>query len=112
MKREYLELGQTPANEPASQVGEPNYRVNAQRECRAFIQAIRNYLGPEPDGAELAVKSFPHDFGHYLEVVCYYDPQDDAAVNYAFRCEAKAPLTWADGSVRPPVREEGRRRER
>jgi len=42
-------------------------------ECQRFIALLRKQFGPEPDGARLAVKSFPHDFGDYLEVVCCFD---------------------------------------
>ena len=102
MKQEYIELGSAPYNEDCAQVGTPNYAVNARRECQHYITAIRNYLGMEPDGAHLAVKSFPHDYGTYYETVCYYDPEDQAAVEYAFRCEGQGPATWEDGSVKAP----------
>jgi hypothetical protein len=101
---EYIELGQAPAEEECAQVGEPNYSVNARRECRSYIQAIRNYLGIEPDGAALAIKSFGHEFGQYMEVIVKYDPENEAAAEYAFKCEGKAPATWAEGSVAPPPR--------
>lgn len=104
---DYLELGQAPANEECAQIGDPNYRTNAIRECRAYIQAIRNYMGMEPDGAYLTYKSFPHDFGLFYEVVVRYDPENEAAVTYAFKRESKAPLTWEEGSVAPPARERG-----
>src|SRR5258708_26025810 len=97
--REYLELGQAPYNEMPAQVGAPHYRTNAIRECQTFIQAIRNYLGPEPEGALLSYKGFPHDFGTYYEVICYYDPALPQSVNYAFRCERESPATWKDGGV-------------
>jgi hypothetical protein len=100
--KEYLDLGQCPYEETPAQVGEPNYRTNAIRQCQAYIQAIRNYLGNEPDGAQLLYRNFPHDFGSYFEVVCYYDPANADAVNYARRCEKEAPATWQDGGVRPP----------
>ena len=59
-----------------------------------FIELIRETLGPEPAGAELAIKSFPHDFGTYYEVVIWFEPDDAAAVAYAVRCEDDAPRTW------------------
>jgi hypothetical protein len=107
---EYIELGQAPAGEECAQVGEPNYAVNARRECRSYIQAIRNYLGLEPDGAALAIKSFGHDFGQYMEVVVKYDPENQAATEYAMMCEANAPMTWEEGSMKPPPLEKSVRR--
>lgn len=93
--REYLEIGSAPADEPCAQVGDPDYGIKATDECRRFIELIRATLGPEPHGARLTIKSFPHDFGSYLEVVCKFDPTIESAVAYAFRCEAEAPTRWA-----------------
>jgi hypothetical protein len=50
-----------------------DYMPRARAECQRFIALLRRKCGPEPEGARLAVKSFLHDFGDYLEVVCYFD---------------------------------------
>jgi hypothetical protein len=92
--RDYLTIGSAPCDEDCAQVGQPNYIWQARKECQQFIQLIRKTLGPEPEGARLAVKSFPHEFGDYLEVVCHFDTDVPAAVDYAFRCEAETPATW------------------
>jgi hypothetical protein len=92
--RDYITVGASPCEESCAQVGQPGYAQQAREECRRFIQLIREKLGPEPEGARLAHKSFPHDFGDYLEVVCYFDPAVEAAVDYAHRCESDAPATW------------------
>lgn len=92
--REYIEIGPSPAEESCAQVGEDGYIVNALSECRRFIDLIRRKLGPEPEGASLEVKKFPHDFGYYVEVVCYFDESKPASVDYAFRVEANAPAKW------------------
>ncbi|MDZ4858053.1 MAG: hypothetical protein SGI88_03650 [Candidatus Hydrogenedentes bacterium] len=110
MTRAYLELGASPSDEKCAQVGDANYRENAVKECQAYIQAIRNVCGPEPEGARLSYRSFPHDFGPYYEAVCYYDEDNQAAVDYAFMCDEKAPPTWEDGKVAAPVLESGRQR--
>jgi hypothetical protein len=89
-----ITLGPTPCDEPCVQVGEPDYRAKARAECRRFIRLLRQTFGPEPEGARLAVQWFPHDFGTYGEVVCYYTPDRPASVDYAFRCEAETPATW------------------
>ena len=46
----------------------------------------------------LAVKSFLHDFGDYLEVVCYFDENLPDSVEYALHCEDNLPATWDDES--------------
>jgi hypothetical protein len=94
--RDYFSIGQTPSQEDCAQVGEPDYRRKALAECQRFIELIRATLGPEPEGAELAIKSFPHDFGTYYEVVIWFEPDDDAAVAYAVRCEDDAPRSWTN----------------
>jgi hypothetical protein len=92
--RDYFSLGQTPSAEDCAQVGQPDYRRKALAECQRFIDLIRETLGPEPKGAELAIKSFPHDFGTYYEVVIWFERDDAEAIAYAVRCEDDAPRTW------------------
>jgi hypothetical protein len=96
--------------EGCAQVGDDDYRDVAMRECRAYIEAIRKKLGPEPEGATLRVKSFPHDHGTYYEAVCIYDPNESQAVEYAFRCEAEAPSTWDEVGIEPPQSGRGKGR--
>lgn len=91
---DFMNIGATPAEEECAQVGTPGYYERALKECRVFINQIRRVVGPEPDGARLGTKVFDHDFGSYREVVCYYDDNNEEAVNYAFQCEGSGPLTW------------------
>ena len=94
MARDYISIGPTPAAEDCQQVGPTYDHTAARAECRRFLELIRETVGPEPIGARLAVKSNPHDFGSYLEVVCYYDDENETATKYAFRCETDAPEHW------------------
>ncbi len=98
--RDYISIGSTPCEEDCARVGSPDYHERSRDECRRFIELIRQKLGQEPDGARLAVKSFPHDFGTYHEVVCHYDDAYPESQRYAFRCESEAPTTWTDGRPR------------
>jgi hypothetical protein len=106
--REYVEIGQAPCMEDCAQVGSSGYMERAMAECQAYIKAIRRVLGEEPNGARLSVKSFQHDFGSYLEVVCYYDESEPASVDYAFMCERKAPQTWEEAGMEVPGLRKGR----
>jgi hypothetical protein len=92
--REYLEIGTSPTEEDCVQVGSDNYRNRARAEAFRFIELLRKTFGYEPDGAELTVKWFDHDFGPYCEVVCYYDTDLPESIDYAFRCESEAPEYW------------------
>ena len=96
--RDYYPIGATPSEEDCAQVGQPGYRQKALAECERYIALIRTALGPEPPGAELAIKSFPHDFGMYYEVVVWFERDDAEAIAYAVRCDDDAPRTW-DGEV-------------
>src|SRR3990167_9964707 len=98
---DYINIGSSPCNEDCIQVGDPEYYPKAIQECKRFLDLIREKLGPEPPGARLKVKSFPHDFGTYHEVVCYFLKDNEEAFEYAMRCESDAPQTWNDNQVKP-----------
>lgn len=90
----YITIGSSPCDEPCAQVGSENYHENARKEGKAFINQLRRQFGPEPASASLRIKGFPHDFGTYHEVVCYYDSSDDVGADYAFRLESEMPAEW------------------
>ena len=95
--QEYVDLGATtPPEESCAQIGsrEYDYLDRARREARAYIGQLRRMFGEEPDGARLSIKSHLHDFGNYLTVVCFFNSDNPAAVDYAFRCEAEGPQEW------------------
>ena len=99
MPRDYIDIGPCPPDEECEQVG-PNYdSVKARRQMDAYIRQLRRELGPEPEGARLAIKSHPHDFGSYSDVVCYYDTDNEAAAEYAFKCEGEGPANWDDKAL-------------
>lgn len=94
--RDYLNIGCNPAEEPCVNVGEDNYMSRARAECRRFAELIQKKFGPPPGTAAIIIKSFPHDFGSYLEVCISYDDDDIEGVEYAYAVEAHAPQTWSD----------------
>ena len=94
MSRDYLTLGPTPCDEDCAQVGSENYYSRAREECRRYLDLLRKLFGQEPKGAQLAIKSFPHDFGSYHEVVIWYDDQFPESIEYAFQMEGNLPETW------------------
>src|SRR5580704_7610758 len=94
---DHLNIGPVPWAEECAQVGSEDYPQRARRECAAFIHQIRRVVGPEPAGASLVIKSFPHDFGSYLEVCYRYSDENETAQDYAFNCEGhKALEQWDD----------------
>ena len=95
--REILELGfTTPSGEQCAQVGSINYGQNARKEGRALINLIKREFGEPPTGVSLELKSNPHDFGTYLDVVIRYDGDSEEHESYALRVEADCPEYWDD----------------
>ena len=94
--RDRIEIGPTPAEEACAQVGSDRYSRVWRAECRAFINQLRRVIGEEPDGASLIITSNAHDFGTYHDVACSYEEDNEAAVQYALRCESEAPGEWDD----------------
>ena len=83
---DHLYIGAVPAEEDCAQVGAADYATRARAECRRFIaQILRHY--PEPENGWLQVKSCPHDFGTYYEVIACYDTSDEEATRWAFDVE-------------------------
>ncbi len=56
-----------------------------------------------PPKARLLVEWSDHDFGRYAEVVVAFDGNDREAAEYAARCDAQAPTTWAAAGMTAPV---------
>jgi hypothetical protein len=102
--KDYLAIGSSPAEEECVQVGEEGYALRARAECRRYIEALRSKLGPEPEGARLALKGSEHDYGTYYEVVCWFDAEREEAVRYAYDCEGDGPATWEDVEPLPSTR--------
>ena len=86
---DYLCLGPVPAFENCQQVGTDSYDYDRDTADLKRYKAILQERWPE---AHFAVKSFPHDFGTYREVVVYYDTEDPNPI--ALEVEANLPTTW------------------
>jgi len=93
---DYINIGSSPCDEHCVQVGAADYHDKARAECIAFKHQIIRACGEPPEGARLAVKSFPHDFGSYLEVVVYFEEDNRKAIDYAFNLESNSPANWDD----------------
>lgn len=87
-----LEISSGPYDEEVAQVGSPDYDKRSRAETKAFIAQLRRVFGQEPEGARLKVKSSPHDFGSYREVVC--DFSNSAGSKYCYEIEGNTPAEW------------------
>jgi len=106
---EWLYIGAAPPEESCAQVGSDGYMARARRECQAYINLLRRVVGPEPEGAQLRIRSDQHDLGTYLSVACYYDPAIEATIDYAFRCEGHGPQEWDEEARRELRNRKGER---
>lgn len=88
-----VHLGPAPGDETGGGLGT----------CRAYLLAVRLVVGDEPAGASLRVVRTPADREHPFEVACEFDPANEAAAEYARRCERNAPSTWAAAGLTRPV---------
>lgn len=98
---ETIEIGSAPCEEQCAQVKAFDYPQRGRAECRAYINQIRRVMGEPPEGANLFIKSNPHDFGTYLEVVAKVggplsQEAREKALDYAYRCESESPANWDD----------------
>ena len=99
--RDFIEIGPVPCDEECEQVGMPTYdATRARLECQCFIEQLRRQFGSEPEGARLRIKSNPHDFGNYLEVVYHFDDAHPDSVEYAFQCEGGEVWAYWDAESR------------
>jgi hypothetical protein len=92
--RDYISIGSSPTDESCAQVGSDNYERQSKKECKAFIHQLLRQFGEEPYLASLRIKYFPHDFGTYSEVVCYYDDEIEESRSYAYKLESETPSKW------------------
>jgi hypothetical protein len=93
---DFLSLDTVPLNVQCSQLGSDNYYTEARKEALTFIRQLRRAFGEPPTGAYFGIGHCPHDFGTYLEVRVYFDPDNKEAVDYAYKIEANTPEEWDD----------------
>src|SRR3989304_7340151 len=100
--RDDISIGSAPCDEDCVQANpQGDYHEAMRAECRRFLELIRKKLGPEPPGARLAIKSNPHDFGTYYDVICYFEDTNEESRDYALLSEGEAPTTWQDDTLSP-----------
>jgi len=91
----YETFGPTPVDEDCQQVGMPSYdHQKAKKECWAYVKQLIRQFGEPPMGARLTVKSFPHDFGSYMEACGVFDESIEEAVEYVYKIEGELPESW------------------
>jgi hypothetical protein len=100
MALDYLYLGPTPADEDCAQVGQDNFRKQAEKEMKAYInQLSRMFPEHDENGVGFRIKWQSHDFGTYGEVVAYYDDSIEESYEYALKIEWNLPDKWDDEAL-------------
>lgn len=94
--RDYITISATPLGESCAQVGTDNYNEQSRIETKVFAQQCIRVLEEQFDeiACLISIKSFPHDFGSYREVVAYFDGEDDNSVKQAYWLESHTPEEW------------------
>jgi len=87
---DYINIGSVPCNEDCSQVGTEDYHRLSRIECKVFQRQLERTFPL----ASFKVKTFPHDFGSYSEVVAVYDVDDEASLKFALEAESNTPESW------------------
>ena len=100
--RNYLNIGSTPYDEPCAPVGSDNYHKLSIIECRVFLGQCKRVLEQKFPSytVNLAVKSFPHDFGTYKEVVVYYDDDNPQESEQAWFLDSADLATWDEEALK------------
>lgn len=97
--RDYLYLGEGPAEEDVAQMGAQAYKLVAKAQLVQYRALLRRTYKAEtgsdwPESCELAIKAEPHDFGTYYTLVAKYDTEDEAGMKAAFWAEGEGPVYW------------------
>ncbi len=98
--RDYIELGSVPVDEDCVQVSTKEPYIDAMREeCRRYKSYLEQVCPiPGDVSARYIIKTFPHDFGSYMEVCIVFDDEDEKASEFAYNLEDKLPCTWGENN--------------
>jgi hypothetical protein len=96
MAKDFISIGCTPASENCVQVSKTEYYMDKMlAECDRYKEMLQAKFA-DCTKVTIAVKTFPHDFGSYAEVVVKYDDNDNEAAAQAIHIENNSPMTWSD----------------
>ena len=93
---DYITIGCTPCDEPCVPVGSYEYNRLSRIELQVFAAQCKRVLEKQFNTIKtnLRMKSFPHDFGSYRELIAEYHDKDSTV--QAFWLESNTPKNWDD----------------
>jgi hypothetical protein len=96
MAKDFISIGCTPASEDCVQVSNTEYYMDKMlAQCNRYKEMLQAKFA-DCNKVTIAVKTFPHDFGSYAEVVVKYDNEDIDALSQAIHIENNSPMYWTD----------------
>lgn len=95
---DYLTLGPNPAAEEC--FSSNDYTKSKEEGIVYKHQLERLFPIPQDVRAKFKVKSFPHEYGDYIEVCIVYDDNDEVSTDFAFLVEDNIPEYWDDESLK------------
>jgi hypothetical protein len=93
---DYINIGCTPYEEDCVQVSSGDYLPRMRKETRVFLGQLERTF----PYVRFSIKSFPHDFGSYLEVVAWFDDEDEEETRSAYNVEASMPARWDEIAIK------------
>ena len=92
--KDHLYIGSVPCSEECAQIGCDNYFKLSQIEGVVFIEQLIRTFGALPLDTFFKNKRNHHDFGAYYEVVVFFESENKASINYAYKVEGNMPEDW------------------
>lgn len=68
----------------------------ARAEAKRYINLIRKFCAPEPEGSWLKLRSNPHDLGTYYTVAYFFDDSIPDHIEYMKLIDSEGPTKWSD----------------
>jgi hypothetical protein len=90
---EWIAIGNAPREESIP-VTPSNQDSPAKEIAEVFARQLVRHFGPPPVGARITVERVRDHASTMYWAVCRYDPADDAAFDYAWRCSEEVPKRW------------------
>lgn len=95
---DWLDFDTVPLDEECTPVGAPDALQKMKAEVKRTKALLLQKLGEPPIGVLLRAHRNEHDFGPYLSLRVYFNPNLPDAIAYALACEAQFPETWDDNA--------------
>lgn len=80
-----------------------DYQFRARLQANALINQLRRNFGYDPSGARLEVETRLRDLEAHITVICHFDDEIKAALDYANRCRSRFPGRWDEVARRELV---------